>query len=96
MNGHAAVHRGGDGSSGGSAAGWDALLGISPAAWAASVLRTPQLLRQRAFKCKTLEDCLEVGTAAFAAPLRCPQRLAARDLTMIGSLRGTCAVSVRR
>ncbi len=79
MNGHAAIRSGGDGGSGsnrgsgGSTARWDALLGISPAAWAASVLRTPQLLRQRAFKCKTLEDCLEVETAAFVAPPRCPQ-----------------------
>lgn len=39
---------------------WDAVMGINPTAWVASIKRTPQLLRQRAFRTRTLEDCLEV------------------------------------
>lgn len=38
---------------------WDALLGINPSAWWASLRRTPQLLRQRAFHTRTLADALE-------------------------------------
>jgi hypothetical protein len=40
---------------------WDSLLGINPAAWWASLRRTPQLLRERAFRTRTLADALEVG-----------------------------------
>lgn len=39
---------------------WDALLGINPAAWWASLKRTPQLLRQRAFHTRTLAEAMEV------------------------------------
>ena len=40
---------------------WDALLGINPTAWWASLKRTPQLLRQRAFRTRTLAEAMEVG-----------------------------------
>ena len=40
---------------------WDSLVGINPAAWWASLRRTPQLLRERAFRTRTLADALEVG-----------------------------------
>lgn len=64
MNGHSAAGGGGGGGGGrGCDARWDALLGINPKAWAASIRRTPQLLRQRAFQTRTLADCLEVGCA---------------------------------
>lgn len=53
---------------------WDALLGINPSAWWASLRRTPQLLRQRAFHTRTLADALEASMScaechqeAFAA-----------------------------
>jgi len=50
---------------------WDALVGINPAAWWASLKRTPQLLRQRAFHTRTLAETLEVrrtAAVALAAP----------------------------
>lgn len=40
---------------------WDALLGINPSAWWASLRRTPLLLRQRAFHTRTLADALEAS-----------------------------------
>lgn len=40
---------------------WDSLLGINPSAWWASLRRTPQLFRERAFHTRTLADALEVG-----------------------------------
>jgi hypothetical protein len=42
---------------------WDSLLGINPAAWWASLRRTPQLLRERAFRTRTLAGALEVGAS---------------------------------
>lgn len=38
---------------------WDTLVGINPAAWAASLKQTPQLLQERAFQVRTLADCLK-------------------------------------